>query len=62
MLLSAAFYLFQATGDMKWAQMGIFHLGAGIRAINESLADPSKAVTNANITWVMYLVAFEVRS
>ncbi len=53
--------MFQATGDFKWAQMGIMHLGAAIRAINESLNDPNKAVTNANITGVMYMIAFEVR-
>lgn len=60
LLLTAAFYMFQATGQFKWAQMGFYHQGAGIRAINLSLGEPDRAVTNANITGVMYMIAFEV--
>ena len=36
------------------------HLSAAIKAINESLSEPSKAVTNANFTGVMFMIAFEV--
>jgi hypothetical protein len=59
-LLNAASYMYGLTGQIRYAEMSLYHQGAAIQAINSSLSNPSKAVTDANIIAVCFMTAFEV--